>query len=242
MSQFSSLPLPVHDWLQLRTLTGWHLKPGGVTLCQEALGVCHFPAHARLADVGCGLGGTLHFLSQRAFHCLGVDSNPHILAQGRALVPHVPVLQADMHSLPLSTASMDGLLYECVLTLAADMPRALREACRVLRSGGTLIVSDLFVRHTEQTPTACAKPTTFACTQGALSLPLLCETIQQAGFDIVYQSDHTKALRELAAQWAWHKDSPLNATSVLPACTQGKKFGYTLLIALKHSIPNREEA
>lgn len=221
----------LHDWLSLRSLTGGHLKPGGLALCQEALKLCHFPAQARLLDVGCGLGSTLGFLSQQNFCCLGVDSNRHLLAEARALVS-VPLLQADMLALPLPAASMDGLLYECVLTLAPDMLGALQEAFRVLRTEGTLIVSDLFVRAEGHPPPSAPSGggAQSTCAQGALSLPRLCDTIRQAGFNIIYQSDHSKALRELAAQWAWQHDSPLCGCS---RCSQGKKFGYVLLLARK---------
>lgn len=219
---------PVADWLPLHRLTGGHLKPGGIALCQEALELCHFPAEARLLDVGCGLGKTLQYLSQQNFCCLGMDSNRHMLTKARALMP-VPLLQADMQALPLSTASMDGLLYECVLTLAPDITAALQEAFRVLRPEGKLIVSDLFVRDAGHSPALSDDGAQATCAQGALSLPLLCDTIRRAGFEIVHQRDHTQALRELAAQWLWQHDSP----SPLCGCTQGKKFGYILLLARK---------
>jgi len=53
----------------------------------------------------------------------------------------------DAYALPFDDSSMDVLLYECSLSIMDNPNQALREACRVLRTGGVLLISDLFASH-----------------------------------------------------------------------------------------------
>jgi ubiquinone/menaquinone biosynthesis C-methylase UbiE len=53
--------------------------------------------------------------------------------------------------LPFADASLDGILAECSLSVAADIDRVLRECFRVLKSEGLLLIQDVFARPPEGT-------------------------------------------------------------------------------------------
>jgi len=92
-----------------------------------------------LADVGCGGGAQLREYA-RSWRAIGVDPSPDALAltRGRA---GVPVVAGDAQRLPLASGSLAVLSLLDVLEHCDDDGEAAREALRVLRPGGVLVIS-----------------------------------------------------------------------------------------------------
>jgi SAM-dependent methyltransferase len=95
----------------------------------------------RIVDVGCG-EGTATYLVKRldpANTVIGIDWSAMALAQARAR--GVLVVQGGIDGLPLPDASVDVVIMSELIEHLVDTDAAAEEARRVLRPGGTLLMS-----------------------------------------------------------------------------------------------------
>jgi len=102
-----------------------------------------------LLDVGSGTGAVLCHLAPRARTATGVDISPAMRVVARTRVRdaglvNCTVRKGDMHALPFPDNSFDTVLLDQVLSLTQQPRAAIREASRVLRNTGRLIVLDRF--------------------------------------------------------------------------------------------------
>ncbi|MCP4388682.1 MAG: metalloregulator ArsR/SmtB family transcription factor [Gammaproteobacteria bacterium] len=107
-----------------------------------------------LLDIGTGTGRILEILSPRVGRGVGIDLSTGMLAVARSNiegkgVTNIHVRKGDMYQLPLEDASVDLAVLHMVLHYSDDPLEAIREAARVLRPRGRLIVVD-FAAHTEE--------------------------------------------------------------------------------------------
>jgi ArsR family transcriptional regulator len=101
-----------------------------------------------VVDVGCGEGYLAIEAAQWARRVIAIDRAPDVLTRARALaarrkVTNIAWKRGELERVPLKDESADVVLLSQALHHAADPPRALAEAFRVLRRGGRLLVLDL---------------------------------------------------------------------------------------------------
>lgn len=101
----------------------------------------------RLLDVGCGTGQMLRFLRQtrpEAFELTGIDRAEAMVRVARDVVgddPQIRLLQARVERLPFASGSYDVVLAMGVLEYVTSVEVAIREIARVLRDGGTAVLT-----------------------------------------------------------------------------------------------------
>lgn len=104
-----------------------------------------------LLDLGTGTGRILELFSPEIERGLGIDLNHEMLAFARSRLDHAgirncSVRQGDIFDLSVPRDSFDVVILHQVLHFLDDSGRAVREAARVLRPQGRLLVVD-FAPH-----------------------------------------------------------------------------------------------
>jgi ubiquinone/menaquinone biosynthesis C-methylase UbiE len=111
------------------------------------------PVHAML-DLGTGTGRMLELLAPLATRATGVDQSPQMLNLARVRLEreglrNAGLRQGDLYALPFERNSADLVIVHQVLHYLDDPARAIREAARVLRPSGRLLIVD-FAPHEEE--------------------------------------------------------------------------------------------
>lgn len=112
----------------------------------RALG--HLMSPLDVADLGCGEGYLTLEAARWARSVIAIDHSEPVLARARALaarrrVKNITWKHGELTALPIHDASVDLALLSQALHHAPDPSRALAEAVRIVRPGGTLLVLDL---------------------------------------------------------------------------------------------------
>ncbi len=92
-------------------------------------------------DAGCGTGRHTAALVARGFSTLGIDGSPEMLAVARERVPAACFAEGDLRALPAPDASADVVVCALAISHLPDLG-AVAELGRVLRPGGTLVLSN----------------------------------------------------------------------------------------------------
>ena len=145
--------------------------------CGNPTAVAELRQGERVLDLGSG-GGIDVLLSARRVgptgRAFGLDMTDEMLALAQrnaaeAGATNVEFLKGHIEAIPLPAASVDVVISNCVVNLAADKPAVFREIARVLRPGGRIGISDI-VAEDRLTPQQRAERGSYVgCIAGALS-------------------------------------------------------------------------
>jgi 2-polyprenyl-6-hydroxyphenyl methylase/3-demethylubiquinone-9 3-methyltransferase len=96
---------------------------------------------ALLLDVACGGGLLAPHVARHGYRHVGVDLSPTAAPIARS--HGVSAVRGDALALPFAAATFDVVVAGEVLEHVTDLERAVVEACRVLRVGGTLVIDTI---------------------------------------------------------------------------------------------------
>ena len=135
------------------------------------LALAGLPQGARVLDMGAGAGEALTLLREYGFDARGIDLAPR----------SDDVERGDFLHTTFPDGSFDAVLSQCAFYVSGDPRGALREAHRMLRRNGVLLLSDVFFEEPEA---------------------LLCA----AGFKIEHAEDMTPLWREYILEALWRDE------------------------------------
>ena len=231
--------------------------PGGLELTRRALEASGLQPGDALLDVGCGSGESALFAQQTfGLTVTGVDTDKAAVEAAQSQGVNALVQSADFLEFP--SRGFDGVLMECVFTVLERQEEAIHEAYCMLKPGGRLILTDLYVRrpnleryrkeHREamalfrrpRSHEDCGNnaplPSPY-CQDGAVVLDGLTELLEELDLSVTLVEDHTEELKEFLGQAILDYGSleafaDAQGGSSFCRCT-APSAGYFLLIAKK---------
>ena len=145
--------------------------------CGNPTAVAELSEGETVLDLGSGGGIDVVLSAKRVGPtglAYGLDMTDEMLALARANAADAGVQNAEfvkgyIEEIPLPDASVDVVISNCVINLAADKGRVLREAARVLRPGGRFAVSDVVADPDMDAATRADMAQWTGCIAGALT-------------------------------------------------------------------------
>ncbi len=145
--------------------------------CGNPTAVADLHPGERVLDLGSG-GGIDVLLSAKRVgptgRAIGLDMTDEMLALAQknaaeAGATNVEFVKGHIEAIPLPASSVDVVISNCVVNLAADKPAVFREIARVLRPGGRIGISDIVAEDALSPDERAERGSYVGCIAGALS-------------------------------------------------------------------------
>jgi arsenite methyltransferase len=170
--------------------------------CGNPVAVAELREGERVLDLGSG-GGLDVLLSARRVgptgRAFGLDMTDEMLALARrnaakAGATNVEFLKGQIEAIPLPADSIDVVISNCVVNLAADKPAVFGEIARVLRPGGRLGITDIVADDSLTAAERAERGAYTACIAWALTFAEYRAGLEAAGLaDISIDPTHQVA-------------------------------------------------
>ena len=151
-------------------------------------------------DLGSGAGIDCFLAAKKvgpSGRVIGVDMTAEMIDRARENarkngIANVEFRLGEIENLPVADGTVDVILSNCVINLSTDKPRVFREAFRVLRPGGRMMVSDLALKKPLPKAIRDSVEAYVACIAGAMVKDEYLGAIRDAGFkDVETVSEKT---------------------------------------------------
>ncbi len=170
--------------------------PEGANLglgCGNPVALAGLRAGETVLDLGAGAGFDCFLAAAQVGatgRVIGVDMTPQMVAKARengrkGRYENVEFRLGEIEQLPVGEAEVDAIMSNCVINLVPDKYRAFREAFRVLKPGGRLMVSDIVLTGELPTSIKDSVEAYTGCISGASRREEYLAAISAAGFEQV---------------------------------------------------------
>ena len=170
--------------------------------CGNPTAVADLHEGERVLDLGSG-GGIDVLLSAKRVgptgRAIGLDMTDEMLALAQknaadAGATNVEFLKGHIEAVPLPANSVDVVISNCVINLAADKPAVFREIARVVKPGGRVGVSDIVAEDQLSPEERAERGSYVGCIAGALSITEYIDGLRAVGFtDVSVTPTHAVA-------------------------------------------------
>ncbi|HKG57873.1 MAG TPA: arsenite methyltransferase [Candidatus Limnocylindrales bacterium] len=157
--------------------------------CGNPIAVAELHEGERVLDLGSG-GGIDVLLSAKRVgptgRAIGLDMTDEMLSLAQknaadAGVTNVEFVRGQIEDIPLPANSVDVVISNCVINLAADKPAVFREIARVLRPGGRMGITDIVAEDRLTADERAERGSWVGCIAGALSFEEFRSGLEAAG-------------------------------------------------------------
>ncbi len=141
-------------------------------------------------DLGSGAGFDAFLASPRigkAGRVIGVDMTDEMLEKARENAKkgnytNVEFRKGDIEDLPVDNDSIDAIISNCVINLAPDKEKVFKEAYRVLKTGGRLMISDVVLTKPLPEELKNDKDLLVGCVSGVILKQDYLDQLKKTGF------------------------------------------------------------
>jgi len=159
--------------------------------CGNPVALASLKEGETVLDLGSGGGIDVFLAAKRAGptgKVIGVDMTEAMVERAKKNAAkwgyeNVEFRIGEIEKLPVDDAAVDVIISNCVINLAPDKDKVFREAYRVLKSGGRLMISDLVTEGKLPMEVRKSFDAWAHCIGGALEKQQYIECIKKAGFD-----------------------------------------------------------
>jgi SAM-dependent methyltransferase len=167
--------------------------PAGSNLglgCGNPLAFAELKEGDVVVDLGSGAGFDCFIAAPRVGptgRVIGVDMTPDMIEKARgnakrAGTENVEFRLGEIEHLPVADNSADMIISNCVINLSTDKPQVFRDALRVLKPGGRLMVSDLVLNKPLPESVRESVEAYAGCISGAMLRDDYLQAMRDAGF------------------------------------------------------------
>ena len=184
--------------------------PEGANLglgCGNPVAIASLKEGETVLDLGSGAGFDAFLAAAKVGKkgkVIGVDMTPEMLARARAnalkgKITNVEFRQGEIEHLPVEDSTVDVIISNCVINLSPDKPSVFKEAFRVLKPGGRLMISDLVLTRDLSDAIKESVEAYVGCIAGAVKKEDYLMFIKAAGFkDIKVMSETNYPIEAMA--------------------------------------------
>ena len=172
--------------------------------CGNPLAIASLKEGETVLDLGSGAGFDAFLASPKvgiSGKVIGVDMTDEMLEKAKVNAQkggytNVEFRKGDIEALPVDDNSIDAIISNCVINLAPDKDKVFKEAYRVLKTGGRLMISDIVLAKSLPDELKNDTELLIGCVSGAILKKDYLDLLEKAGFSNIKISKEVPAFLE----------------------------------------------